>query len=199
MPTGYTAEIYEGKKEVTFQDYAMGCARAFGACILMRDDPKDTPIPDAFPVDSYHVRALASAKVKLAKLKKMPLATRIKQADKFNAEALKSYEESVTRNATLRKRYEDMLKQAQAWEPPTAEHTNFKEFMVSQLKDSINFDCHVPSKPSKVSTGAWFKQQIESAEWDIKYHEKQYQKEVKNVAARNAWIATLRESLQSLV
>ncbi len=40
MPSGYTENIYYGKK-VAFKDFALGCARAFGACVMQRDDPAD--------------------------------------------------------------------------------------------------------------------------------------------------------------
>lgn len=65
MPTGYTAPIYEGK-QITFPEFAMQCARAFGALIDMRDDPMDSPIPDAFVPDTYHARELVKAREQLA-------------------------------------------------------------------------------------------------------------------------------------
>ena len=37
MATGYTMDIYDGKN-VSFEDFCLSCARAFGACILQRDD-----------------------------------------------------------------------------------------------------------------------------------------------------------------
>lgn len=36
MPTGYTADIKDG---IDFKTYAMNCARAFGACVMLRDEP----------------------------------------------------------------------------------------------------------------------------------------------------------------
>ena len=45
MPTGYTADIQDGKI-TTLREYALSCARAFGALIMMRDDPHDAPIAD---------------------------------------------------------------------------------------------------------------------------------------------------------
>ena len=45
MPTGYTAGILEGE---TFEQYALQCAKAFGALVMMRDEPSDAPIPDQF-------------------------------------------------------------------------------------------------------------------------------------------------------
>ncbi len=63
MPTGYTADIAKG---ITFQQYAWSCARAFGALVMMRDEPSDAPIPEAFTPSDYHVKALAEARAKLA-------------------------------------------------------------------------------------------------------------------------------------
>lgn len=40
MPTGYTADIKDG---ITFRDFALRCARAFGATIMQRDE--DISIP----------------------------------------------------------------------------------------------------------------------------------------------------------
>lgn len=46
MPTGYTADIKDG---ISFETYAMNCARAFGACVSLRDKPSGGKvIPDAF-------------------------------------------------------------------------------------------------------------------------------------------------------
>lgn len=54
MPTGYTVGIADGKI-TTFEQYAMTCARAFGALVMMRDDPFDAPIPEEIKVADYYV------------------------------------------------------------------------------------------------------------------------------------------------
>lgn len=42
MPTGYTAAFSD--RDVPFREFALQCARAFGACIMQRDDnPNDPP------------------------------------------------------------------------------------------------------------------------------------------------------------
>ena len=64
MPSGYTENIYYGK-EVAFKDFALGCARAFGACVMQRDDPADEK-PKIMPEESYHTEELK----KLKKFKK---------------------------------------------------------------------------------------------------------------------------------
>jgi hypothetical protein len=38
MPTGYTAGVADGTI-TEFREYALLCARAFGACIMLRDEP----------------------------------------------------------------------------------------------------------------------------------------------------------------
>ena len=60
MPSGYTENIYYGK-EVTFKDFALGCARAFGACVMQRDDPADVK-PKIMPEESYHTEKLKELK-----------------------------------------------------------------------------------------------------------------------------------------
>lgn len=73
MPTGYTADIKDG---IDFKTYAMNCARAFGACVMLRDEPGGGErIPDAFePSDlfvRYHLKAVEKARVELAALDAM--------------------------------------------------------------------------------------------------------------------------------
>lgn len=55
MPTGYTADVQSGKV-TDFAEYAMNCARAFGALVLMRDDPSDADIPERFELLSITSR-----------------------------------------------------------------------------------------------------------------------------------------------
>jgi hypothetical protein len=51
MPTGYTAMIEE-REDVTFREFALTCARAFGACIMQRDNSLAEP-PKPREVDKY--------------------------------------------------------------------------------------------------------------------------------------------------
>lgn len=41
MPTGCTAKLHEDDQ--SFRDFALTCARAFGATIAMREEPLDAP------------------------------------------------------------------------------------------------------------------------------------------------------------
>ena len=44
MPTGYTSGVATGEIK-DFKTYALQCARAFGACIMLRDEPMSDEIP----------------------------------------------------------------------------------------------------------------------------------------------------------
>lgn len=62
MPTGYTHGVQDGTV-TEFRDFALICARAFGATILMRDDPMDAPIPDEFQSSTYHLDRLKELEI----------------------------------------------------------------------------------------------------------------------------------------
>lgn len=57
MPTGYTVKIYNGEK-VSGKDFLMTCARNFGTCITMRDEPLSKPIPDKFEPSKFYENEL---------------------------------------------------------------------------------------------------------------------------------------------
>lgn len=194
MPTGYTAEIYEGKK-VSFERFAMKCARAFGACVTMRDDDMDAEIPNKFKASDYHDKELARAKKRLDDAltitPKQAAGRAVAQYDKL----FKAHQEDVAEKLALKERYESLLVQVRSWVPPTNKHREFRKFMADQLEQSIEFDCS-PNDPPKVKTPEeWRADEIERAKWNVNYHAKEGQAERIRVAERNAWIRALRDSL----
>ena len=76
MPTGYTAMLTE-EKEITFEDFALKCARAFGALIEMRDESLDAKIPEEFKVTEYHTVELNRAIEKLNDVYKITIMDKI--------------------------------------------------------------------------------------------------------------------------
>lgn len=195
MPTGYTDPVRSGEI-TTLKEFGLLCARAFGATILMRDEPLDKPIPVFEPSD-YHLKAKERAEARLVEL-------RTKTDTELEAEIAADYEarcESRNRylnRATIeRARYEAMLVQVETLEVPES-HAEFKNYMRSQLTESIEHDCdssYYRDPPKTYTVEEWRSQQIESAQWDVDYHEKGYAEEVERVRGRNEWIATLRTIL----
>lgn len=194
MPTGYTACI--GDNDATFEQYALGCARAFGALITMRDEPMDAPIPEKFEPSSYHLERVTEARKRQAELEAMTPAETESAANGAHAKALADYERYVEEKRVLKGKYDAMLLQVQNWTPPTSDHQGLKDFMVEQIYRSMS-DCEVYSQPPVLQTGAeWLAQQMASVKHDIEYHSQHHGDEVKRTSGRTEWVHALRESLK---
>jgi hypothetical protein len=73
MSTGHTDKI---KDDITFEQYTLGCSRAFGALIHMRDLPRDAEIPDSVEPSNHYSNKLEETRKKLTHLKKMSMKRR---------------------------------------------------------------------------------------------------------------------------
>ena len=193
MPTGYTQAIANG---ITFQEYALGCARAFGACIDMRDSPQDEPIPEEFVASNYHKDALEKAQAALTKLCEMGIGdVMLAQEEEYEA-SLARYKERLDEKQKLRKKYDKMYKHVLDYVAPSDNHVKFKEFMKNQIEISMD-DCSTEymTKPTLSSIGEWIDSKTEKAKRDVEYHSKELAKEQERVNERNVWIKQLRDSL----
>jgi hypothetical protein len=195
MPTGYTSRVQNGKI-TTLRDFALSCARAFGACIDMRDAPHDAPIPEKFEPHDYHEKELKKAEEQLVWLNGLT-------AEQRNNEAQSEYEKRVQYDKEYMDRvakeftcYSKMLTQVVLWKAPD-EVSALKQFMLDQLHTSIEFDCstkHIKTHERKTGD-EWYVEMLESIKHDISYHAKGHIEEVKRTEERNHWLATLRASL----
>ena len=198
MPTGYTAQIAEG---ITFKKFIMSCARAFGACIEMRDDPSDKPIPDEFKPSDYHEKQLAEANKRIVKLKAMTLAACEVEAKAEYEKSRQYHKDGIKKDADLKRKYEAMLSEVKSWTPPTSEHEGLKKFMREQIEESIRFDCggsyHKDALASlkPMSGKGWQQKQIDQCLKDISYAAKNQKEENERAASRTAWVRQLRESI----
>jgi len=194
MPSGYTSEIYNGK-DITFKDFALRCARAFGPCMHQRDDDgNDKPkLREKDNNDNYHIEKINEAK-KWVKPTKA-------EFDDYVVKQTAYYNEQIDEQNKLKVRYENMLKQAKKWTPPTSEHKRLKEFMIEQLTQSMNFDCesdHYEQKLIEIKN-LTYKKHIKDLQASnkraIKYHTKQLKKENDIDDKANKWITDLYNSL----
>ena len=191
MPTGYTTDIYHGK-DVSFKDFALNCARAFGACVMQRDDPADEK-PKLQPVESYHTKALK----KLGKFKK-PSEIQFKASIK---KELASNKRIIKEKKTLEKAYSKMIYKATIWTPPTTEHEGLKDFMIKQLVESKQWDCGVDHYENElVSLSAmtyndYIEKKSKEYTFNCKYHEEHLIKDIDLINQRNKWIEDLYNSL----
>lgn len=199
MPSGITADIYEGK-DVSLRDYLMVVGRQMGFAIMQRDDSRDTPIERVEPRTDYHDRALEAAEDTLTRVKAMSddeVATAAKDAfDK----AWRAWAQRRNDEDQLRARYEAMLEQVEAWKPESLMETT-KQQAIKYLRESIDFDCPKERKwdtePELLDGQAWREQQIEKANRDIQYHTAERIKEIARADERNRYIDAFYASLPS--
>jgi hypothetical protein len=195
MPTGYTHNVQDGTI-TEFRDFAMQCARAFGALVLMRDDPMNAEIPDKFDPTNYHVEALREAQKELDLLDSMSPEQMAVSAYEAHQADLKAYNDRLIKSRLHRQRYEDMVSKVEAWAPPTDDHVEMKKFMLTQLKKSIDFDCRDSDNPPKKLKADWHAAAVKQAKWSVAYHKDEHEKEVDRAANRTAWVIALKQSLQ---
>jgi len=197
VPTGYTSYIKEG---VTFEQFALRCARAFGACIEMRDEDMGKNIPDEFKPSIYHEEALAEAKKSLEAVIKMTEKEAAIKAKKRYDENIADTARAIKEHKELRKLYEAMLEQVRAWVPPTKEHKGMKKFMIEQIESSIEHDCdtkYYEDRKFVLLTGAQYKtEEIKSLQDSIAYNTKEDMAEKERARDRTEWVRKLRKSLK---
>lgn len=160
MPTGYTADVVDGKiTDVT--DFAANCARGFGAFMHMRDENGDAELhyPKS-PYDSYYVKALDEARSKKNLWYAQSEQHRYCEWSTYYTDTLKSRVKSDADNAIKRTRYDSMIAQVEVIDVPE-ELKNFKDFMLEQLNDSKKFDTH---DDNDEFTNNWYRPK-EYAEW----------------------------------
>ena len=195
MPTGYTAPIADG---ITFEQFVMGCARGFGALIMMRDEPANAPIPERFEPSDYHLCKLDEAHSRFDEISSLtPEACEHLAAQQYH-DAETQRRIRIKEIGELRQKYDAMIQAVDEWAPPSAEHIHLKEFMRKQLTESIDFDCdasYYAIETPRLSGQVWLEQQLEKARRDIAYHEQQHKEEVERTNRRNEWLRLLRESL----
>lgn len=197
MPTGYTAPVQDGKI-TELRDYALSCARAFGACIHMRDDPSDIPAPREVPPRStYHDEALQNAKIALANLEALTPQQIEARTDQDYTDRLSNWRQRRLERERHRENYERMLAEVEKWAPPSGDHVKFKEFMASQLRESIDFDCsnRHDEEPQPQTMAEWHNGAIDKAKWSVEYHTKELAAEIERHNGRNKWLADLYNSL----
>src|ERR1017187_4280321 len=183
MPTGFTAPLIE-KDGLTFQAFALACARAFGACIDMRDDPSDTPIPDTFQPSDYHVRALAEARLQVEELTSMSIPAQLNYGAGLKKQDLTSHQQGLKKAKEAYGRLFTMRKKVVEWHAPSPDHQGLKDFMLQQIDDTIKFDDYVAyyveelAKAQQKHPMEYFAEAKQRALHSIKYHTKENQEEI---------------------
>lgn len=195
MPSSYTATIYE--KNQSFEDFVWLCARGMGALVSMREMPLNAKIPDEFIADTqYYDKQIKDSQTELSRINKMSDKQCEQESQKeFDNRIFKQESEEKSRKERL-DRFQKMLSMVEEWQPPTADHTNFKQFMINQLEETFNFDLkYHNNKINKLTSKEWRYNKIKNFEDQIVYAKKHISEEIARTSERNRWIKALRDSL----
>jgi len=197
MPTGYTAKLM--KDGQTFREFILTCARAFGALIMMRDDPFDAPVPEKFEPSDYHIKALVEAKLELSRLKAMNDDEKNSFGQATKDAEIKRIGEWIARETKENIRLVEMEKQVKAWKPPTPDHEELKKFMLQQIDiskhDIISYTLELKIEIENKPLAAFYIEAVSRAAWNVKYHTEENEKEIERTNGRNLWIKQLRDSI----
>lgn len=202
MATGYTTGIGEGKIK-NFKDFALTCARAFGACIMQKEDSFLEP-PKLEEVKDFYPFMIEEVERQIQVLKDTSDQDLIA---KYIEEKDKSYKEnvaSIQEKNKLREKYEKILNDAKNWDVD-GDFQGLKNFMIQQLTDSIEWDCSTKYNDESIteyfSSTAITADEIRAEKMDrlerdlVRYNEK-YAEDVKDVNVRNEWKIKLFNKLK---
>jgi hypothetical protein len=196
MPTGYTYQVCEGKI-TEFPEFAMHCARAFGALITMRDDPADAPIPEEIaPETKYYDDRIAADMKRMSDIQAMSSAEAADAAEADYAQQMASRRKYLADKEAEAARLNNMMMKVRDWTPPTPDHVEMKSFMLEQLRISLPGD-YTPAIPERLDGATWRKQQINLLAGAVVRNKKSREEEIERARRRTEWVKALRSSLSS--
>ena len=194
MTSGYTSPVAE--KDISFREYALGCARAFGYLTQMRGEPSEARVPNKFTPNKIHLKQLAKAGKILQTIEAMTDEQVASEVERLYDQSLEQYARILRSTADITERYVKMRAKAKKWEAPTPNHKDLRDFMISQLEQAIAFDCSINCElPKKMTPQKYRAMLLEKAQEGIHRYAKKYSEEVAKAQEATIWVRQLRKSL----
>lgn len=180
MATGFTYKLID--EDQSFEDFALHCMTAFGACIEQRDSNDTTP--KLKKIDTYHYDKLKEATKKLSDfLNKSDEEIQKEIDDKY-------YKTQKEKNRKTKTKLLEIKERIHKLNFPEGDYARYKEFMLEQIDGTIEFDCtdRYENESVKPSLKEYKNSSIDSYNWSINYHKDAWEKHQKNVEDSNKWI-----------
>jgi len=205
MATGLTYKVSKG--EASFEEFLWTCARHMGPLSILRDEPNDEPNDEVsiqklkkhYDEDVKRCESsLIKAKGELVLFKESSKEDFIKQIIADTKIAMKAKNERDADDLIVKERYESMVQKVQSWHPPKEEHNGLKDFMLSQLEDSIKWDCPTPNETpgeSQINEEELIQSRMDHLNASVKYAEKYLQQALKSQAFVHAYVSALYGSV----
>lgn len=201
MPTEYTKKIEKG---VSFKQFALNCARNFGATIMLMGEPEDI-LPDTENVKSTNIarrqEKLDNAIKELGDFLNKTQAEIHVEFVVNRLEKIKYLTEILENKRKLRAKYEKMLVEVRNWVAPTEDHFDLKEFMIEQIELSIEFDYNEEyalkqlGKERNKHQADYYWDKYMELNRDIEYHIKHISEDIGYDEKRSEWVKDLIDSL----
>lgn len=207
MPSALTGEIYDNENN-SAKDYIIRCSKSFGALMHMYGLDLNDP-PQMYHIDliSYD-RDIKEAHKKIEYYENMSVEDVEQQIEEDYKYMKKRQETYNDEDVQVLERYEEVLKEVQAWEVPET-LSNLKEYAISHLLDEI--DSLIKGVKSRqeqkdaaeipgqmIHHEVWRTERIEWARADLKRAEEHKERVIKSVEEKNAWITDLLNALESV-
>ena len=196
MPTGYTAKLMEEGQ--TFQEFIMGCARAFGALIEMRDEPSNATIPDKFEPSGFYAKRLIESTEKLAWLQSMTPSEQESFGQSEKNATIKREWAWLEKARAEDGRLKNMAAQVREWIPPTPGHQELKNFMLQQIdvsKNGLDYIKTSIANAEKKPAIEYYTDAVSAEAMSIERATKEGAEEIERANSRTEWVKQLRESI----
>lgn len=193
MPTGYTADVANGKV-TELEDYILTVSRGMGFAYHLRDSVGVDGIP-LQEEPSYYQTSYEDAVDKLNSWLKMSRQQRRVEYNRYVEDVESSNKRAIKEHDRELSNYTNMIAKVEAWEVPDFLEST-KKFALEQLRGSVKFDC---------DGGPWTDGVLSYKEWlivhegrlhrDVEYYRKKLDEERTRTAEANRYIKALYESL----
>lgn len=207
MPTGYTAQIEDGKI-TNAKDFLLLCTRAFGVAIDLKGEPLSTPTPMEFEPDEYYKINLQRREQELEESKQMTIDEFIEREKHSMQRSAEFAREHIKEMKSANKRYLRIREVISKWNPPTTSHEGLKEFALEQIDKSIYSEDyfswsekiieHSNTVRSQVEWNDLFDEYIKAAEEDVKRAKKRYDDAVELARRNTSYMKMLIESISDI-
>jgi hypothetical protein len=192
--TGHVSNALKNGED--FNAFVWNCARAFGALVDIRGN-SEAKIPKQLKQSNYYKRIIAESKKALAALPKKA-AAKLSLGEKLKEKDLKWWQRQLDEVVKNNAKISSLLTEAKEWIPPTKDHENLKEYMVTQLTSSLNDTGYYHEAISQAMNRTPL-EYIEKREEELKDNiircTKHQEEEDNSIESKNKWLKELRNSV----
>ena len=206
MPTGYTAFIEDGNI-TTGKDFLLLCSRAFGVAVDIKEESLDVPTPMKFEAKPYHKERLEESLKELDKITSMTFEEAYEEAKLFFDSEKQRKLESAKNMIRKNELYDRIRNEVENWKPPTSDHDGIKKFALEQIDKSkysqkdIDEYSEWQNKEfdgSKETINEHIRKKLNSCNWNIEYHSKSWDEEIRRAADKTKFMKEFVLSLENI-